>query len=73
MFLKERKTGHLVEVLDLESLIDPNVDHFRGRYNYGEDLPDPEDFAKADVVFPSGEPLPRCWVDLHYRDDELRH
>ncbi|RMG54597.1 MAG: acetyltransferase [Gammaproteobacteria bacterium] len=73
MFLKERKSGHLIEVLDLESLIDPNVDRFRGRYNYGEDLPDPQDFAKADVVFPSGEPLPRCWVDVHYRDDELRH
>jgi len=24
------------------------------------------------VVFPSGEPLPQCWVDIHYRDAEVR-
>ncbi|MBM4201779.1 MAG: acetyltransferase, partial [Gammaproteobacteria bacterium] len=26
-----------------------------------------------DLSFPSGEGLPRCWVDVHYRDKELRH
>jgi hypothetical protein len=25
------------------------------------------------LLFPSGEGLPRCWVDVHYRDKELRH
>ena len=31
-----------------------------------------EKFAKADLQFPSGEPLPRCWLDAHYRDQELK-
>jgi hypothetical protein len=72
MFLKDSSNGHLVEVLDPSTLFDPSETHFEGRYNWGEDLPEPEPFAKANVIFPSGEPLPRCWVDMHYRDDELR-
>lgn len=72
MFLKDSSNGHLVEVLDTAALFDPSETHFTGRYNWGEDLPDPEPFAKANVEFPSGEPLPRCWLDMHYRDDELR-
>jgi len=72
MFLKDSSNGHLVQVLDTAALFDPSETHFEGRYNWGEDLPDPEPFAKANVAFPSGEPLPRCWLDMHYRDDELR-
>ncbi|MFM1892543.1 MAG: hypothetical protein RLZ44_1620 [Pseudomonadota bacterium] len=67
MFMQERSTGHLVEVLALKDLIDPFNSTVVGRYNIGEDLPDPAKFAKADLVFPSGEPLPKCWLDPHYR------
>lgn len=73
MFLKEKDTGHLVEVLSLEELFDPMKSTFTGRLNIGEELPDPDQFNKAKVCFPSGEDLPRCWVDVHYRDDEIRH
>jgi hypothetical protein len=72
MFVKDRNNGHLVEVIDAAALMDPAQARFQGRYNWGEDLPEPEQFAKADMIFPSGEPLPRCWVDVHYRDNELR-
>ena len=72
MYLKEAATGHLVEVLDMHQLADPYVQQLLGRYHAGEDLPDPEPFDKARLVFPSGEPLPRCWRDPHYRDTELR-
>jgi hypothetical protein len=72
MFVKDRTNGHLVEVLDTAALMDPAQSRFRGRYNWGEDLPEPEAFSKTDMIFPSGEPLPRCWLDVHYRDDELR-
>lgn len=68
MFLKERSTGHLVEVLSLNDLFDPFRDKVAGRYNIGEELPEPTSFAKSDLEFLSGEPLPRCWVDPHYRD-----
>lgn len=73
MFLKETKTKHLVEVLKLDELFDPIKQTFTGRYNYGEDVPEPEQFEKSKVSFPSGEGLPRCWMDSHYRDAELRH
>jgi hypothetical protein len=36
-------------------------------------LQEPERFAKTDLVFMSDETLPRCWIDVHYRDAEARH
>lgn len=72
MLVKEQATGHLVEVLDLEALIDPTTSEFNGRYNIGEEMPDPQTFPKSNIVFCSGEKLPKCWVDVHYRDAELK-
>lgn len=72
MFLKESATGKLVEVLSLNDLINPIHASLVGRYNAGEELQDPDKFAKAGLVFLSGESLPRCWTDIHYRDAELR-
>lgn len=67
MFLKEPKTGHLVEILNLQDLFDPFQENVEGRYNVGEELPEPTAFAKAGLCFPSDEPLPRCWLDPDYR------
>ena len=72
MFLKESATGRLVEVLSPNDLFNPIHKGLVGRYNAGEELQDPETFAKSGLVFLSGEALPRCWTDVHYRDDELR-
>jgi hypothetical protein len=71
MFLNERTTGHMVEVLSLGDLVDLFKDEVTGRYQYGEEVQDPEKFKKSDLVFLSGEELPRCWTDPHYRDEEL--
>jgi len=71
MFLNERTTGHMVEVLTLDDLVDLFKDEVMGRYQYGEEVQEPEKFRKSDLVFLSGEPLPRCWTDPHYRDNEL--
>lgn len=71
MFLKEKSTGHMIEVLALSDLFDPYNDTLVGRYHYGEEVQDAEKFGKADLVFLSGERLPLCWVDPHYRDAEL--
>ena len=68
MFVQERNTHHLVEILDTEQLFDPFSTTVKGRYNVGEDLPEPEAFTKTDLVFCSGEKLPRCWLDPHYRE-----
>jgi len=73
MFLKEGDSKHLVEVLEVKDLFDPFETSVRGRLNYGEEMPEPSGFPKANLVFPSGEALPRCWTDPHYRDEEVRH
>ncbi len=72
MFVKQRNSDHLVEVLELADLFNPNHSEVLGRYHYGEEAQDPEKFPKADLVFLSGEELPRCWTDSHYRDIEWK-
>jgi len=73
MFLKNTSNDDLVEVLALKELFDPYTDHLVGRYQHGEEVQDAETFNKSALSFLSGEPLPRCWLDSHYRDDELEH
>ena len=74
MFLKEKANGHLVEVVDLQALFNPHGAALEVRSHYGEELQDAESLTKAALVFPSGEPLPACWCDPHYRDADLaRH
>jgi hypothetical protein len=71
MFLKNKSNEGLVEVLTLKDLFDPFCSQLIGRYQHGEEVQDPEKFTKSDLSFLSGESLPRCWVDTHYRDSEL--
>jgi len=71
MLLKQKSSGHMVEVVNYINLIDLNIDEVIGRYQEGEEVQDPDIFKKQDLVFLSGENLPRCWSDPHYRDDEL--
>ncbi len=72
MFLKHSSTGKLVEVLSIRDLFNPMHPTLVGRYHAGEELQDPEQFAKVDLVFCSNESLPRCWTDVHYRDNETQ-
>jgi len=67
MFLRHRPSNDLVEILDLEALFDPFKREAKGRFHAGEEMPEPAGFTKTDLVFPSGERMPRCWVDPHYR------
>ncbi len=67
MFLKQRSDGSLVELLSPTPLFDPFEAHVMGRFHAGEELQEAERFAKADLIFPSGEPLPRCWLDPGYQ------
>ena len=71
MLIKDRTNEHMVEVMNLVDLMNLNLDEVLGRYQEGEEQQDPEKFNKADLVFLSGEELPRCWTDPHYRDSEL--
>ena len=67
MYLRHTASGDLVEILDLGALIDPCMGEVSGRFHAGEEMQDPAAFGKAELGFPSGEPLPRCWVDPDYR------
>mgnify|MGYP005991711895 CR=1 FL=1 len=71
MYLKEITTGHLVEILSLQALSDPFHSEISIRYHYGEEAQDPETIAKNNLIFLSGEALPQCWLNPHYRDDEI--
>ncbi|UCE89774.1 MAG: acetyltransferase [Pseudomonadota bacterium] len=67
MFLKDRNSGDLVEVLDTGALFDPCKVQLVGRFHAGEEMQDPETFSKASLMFPSDEALPRCWLDPNYK------
>jgi len=67
MFLKDCKTGDLVRILDLSGLFDPLQQCVLGRDQAGEEEQDPLPYAKDQLAFPSGEPLPRCWMQVDYR------
>lgn len=67
MYLKDRKSGDMVEILTMKDLFDPFREKVVGRFHAGEEMQDPAYFMKADLAFPSDEALPRCWMDPDYR------
>ena len=66
MYLKH-KNASMVEVLKVADLCDPCRSTVSGRFHAGEELQEPAEFAKQDLLFPSGEALPRCWLDPAYK------
>ena len=71
MFLQEKLRHEMIEILSLSDLFDPFNKTLVGRYQHGEEVQDPEKFDKSNLQFLSGEDLPECWLDSHYRDNEL--
>lgn len=67
MFLMQKNSEKLVEVLSLTDLFNPNHAEIIGRFHAGEEMQDAEKFAKDQMKFPSGELLPQCWLDSRYR------
>ncbi|AKG21602.1 hypothetical protein [Calothrix sp. 336/3] len=66
MLLQDKQNGNLVEILDIKQLFDPTKNILKGQYQAGEEEQDPEEFEKQSLIFPSGEELPRCWLDANY-------
>ncbi len=66
MFLKDKQSGVLVEVINLEALFDPNEKAISGRVQAGEEEQEPAPAIKENLIFPSGENLPVCWLDTNY-------
>ena len=67
MFLKETRTGDLVDVVDMGALVNPFAQQVNVQYQSGQDLADPVAIDKQNLAFPSGEELPECWVNGYYR------
>lgn len=67
MYLRDRKSGDLVEVMDMAAMVDPCQGDLEGRFHAGEELQDAASFPKGNLEFPSGEALPQCWMDANYR------
>ena len=66
MFLKYKRYGTLLEVLTVNDLFDPCQKEVTGRLHAGEEMQDPSTFMKSELIFPSGESLPRCWLAPDY-------
>ncbi|BAY25902.1 hypothetical protein NIES2100_57100 [Calothrix sp. NIES-2100] len=67
MFLQLKDTNDLVKIVDLKELIDPNIDSIHAQDQEGQEEQETDIFKKEELVFPSGESLPRCWLDANYR------
>lgn len=68
MFLQEKETGNLIEILNVEELADSAESAVHARSQSGEEEQEPAPFAKESLIFPSGEALPRCWLDANYKN-----
>lgn len=67
MFLQHKRSGELVEIINTEDLYDPCLNKITGRFHCGEEMQEAENFLKSEMIFPSGESLPRCWLEPNYR------
>jgi len=68
MFLRDTKSNDLVYVVTVKELTDPFSSSMTVRFQAGEEEGDPVSVGKGDLRFPSGEGLPTCWLDPHYRE-----
>ncbi|MEW5859739.1 MAG: acetyltransferase [Cyanobacteriota bacterium] len=66
MFLKNKQTGDLIEILNVEELFNPNKKAVSGKDQAGQEEQETASFEKKELIFPSGESLPRCWMDENY-------
>lgn len=71
MFLQLKDSEDIIKVLDVQELIDPNTNIIHAQDQLGEEEQEPDAYKKQNLVFPSGEGLPRCWVDANYRDPQV--
>lgn len=67
MFMQEKETGTLVKVMEVDELIDPLQTSIKARKQAGEEEQSLAPYEKSNLTFPSGEALPRCWVDPNYQ------
>ncbi|MEG3909456.1 acetyltransferase [Microcoleus sp. w1-18aA5] len=67
MLLQEKESGDLIEILDVDALISPTKQEVSGKNQAGQEEQEKATFPKSNLVFPSGETLPRCWTEENYQ------
>ena len=67
MLLKTKKDDVLVEIAEVTELINPSKEEVMAQIQEGQEEQPSESFKKSDLVFPSGENLPQCWLDSNYQ------
>ncbi|MGD1852621.1 MAG: acetyltransferase [Leptolyngbyaceae cyanobacterium] len=67
MFVKLSRDKTLIKVLDTEALFNPFETDIQGQQQSGEAEQPPSSFQKSQLIFPSGESLPQCWIDPDYQ------
>lgn len=72
MFLQIKDTNDLIKIVDFDELLDPNSDTVHGQDQEGQEEQETDIFKKDELVFPSGESLPLCWIDANYRQVSYR-
>lgn len=70
MLLKMKDKGVVIKVADIHALLDPYVKSVEGRIQSATDHHDKQVFAKENLCFLSGEPIPQCWYEVTYRDSQ---
>ena len=68
MFLQIKDSRDLVKIVDVQELFDPNIETVHAQDQQGQEEQETDIYQKVELVFPSGEKLPRCWLDAHYRE-----
>jgi hypothetical protein len=72
MLLQVKETGNLVKISEVIQLIDPNITEIQGKEQAGEEEQDKVAYQKKNLIFPSGETLPRCWLDANYQNEQSK-
>lgn len=67
MFVKNAQDQTLIKIVDVNELFDPLRDEVQGHQQSGQEEQPTRAFQKSALQFPSGEALPRCWVDPDYQ------
>jgi hypothetical protein len=70
MLLQNKENGTLVEILDIQEVISPVHAEIMIQVQSGQEEQDPEPISKQNLIFPSGESLPRCWIDADYQKEK---
>jgi hypothetical protein len=67
MLLQIKDSQDLVKIVDVQELLDPTSEIVHAQDQQGQEEQETDIYKKEELVFPSGEKLPLCWLNAQYR------